>query len=106
MKTFTRTLAKHIPATIFLLVFTSICIWIVIIGIESRERFDKYPDKDHFMAGNQGGLFAAIFIGFAGGIYMVINFFLAAFIKGESKFYLWLCLIILIEIIGTVWLAN
>ena len=106
MKTFTRTLTKHIPATIVLLLFTFICVIVVIRGIEYREWFDKRPDKGHFVGANEGGMYAEIFIAFAGGIYIVINGFLSAFSKNESKFYLWLCLIILIEIIGTVWLAN
>ncbi len=87
---------RHPVAIIFLVFYTLLCINTIRINLLIDERLKTHPGMSGIAAGGEwGGVFAFL----VGGIFFLVSCSYAIGSKTETKFYLWLILIIIVETI-------
>jgi len=96
-----QVLKKHPIAVIFWVLYTLNCLNILRINHQFKDYLDKHPGISGIEAGGEGLAWAAIGLCIFGTIFSLISGAYAIGSKTETRFYLWLILIIIVETITT-----
>ena len=99
MKSAKQLLNKHITALIFLVIYTLLCIKTAYNQLLVQERMKMHPGMSGIAAGGEWGGVPLLLVG---SIFFLISCVYAIGKKEETKFYLFLISIIVIETIITI----
>jgi hypothetical protein len=85
---------KHPIAIVFLVFYTLLCINTVLVSQLVEARLKAHPDMSGIEAGGEWG---GLFLLFMGSVFFLVSCCYAIGSKTETKFYLWLIGLIIIE---------
>lgn len=88
---------RHPVAIIFLMFYTLLCINTVRIDLLIEERLKTHPGMSGIEAGGEWGGVLEFLVG---GAFFLVSCCYAIGSKTETKFYLWLILVIIVETIN------
>jgi len=97
-----QVLKKHPIAIIFLIVHTLVCVQTLRVSMVVHERMEANPDMSGIQAGGEWG---GVLLVFEASIFSLVSCGYAIGSRTETKFYLWLVFIIIVETITTIKIA-
>ncbi len=99
METGLLTLKKHWMAFIMLLFYTLLCIRLIVLGHQLSERLKGHPEINGFEAGGEALGSVSLLLFVIGGIFFLVTCGYAIGKPTETRFYLWVIAIIVVETI-------
>jgi hypothetical protein len=91
------TIKKHPIVLAFHLIITSYCVWVTVNTWHFHDYIRQHPGISGVAEGGEGISFQSIGMFFVAGIFFLICGCLAIAYRAETKFYLWLALIAILQ---------
>jgi hypothetical protein len=91
-------LKRHLIALIFYVLYTLLCIRVLIIFMQFQEALKhRKPGESGIMLGGEGVAFLGFFLGIMASVYVLAFFINGIVRKTDNSFYFGLCLIIAVQ---------